>query len=92
MENLKGVYFASGIENWNYSVGIENTSLRGDYNMMYLSLGMGYLYPLNDFIYFDSKFSINVSLGNQEEIQIVNRLLVPDPAAFNFFLGFGVNF
>lgn len=92
VQNLRGVYFSVGIENWNYSVGILNTPIRDNYNMVYLSIGIGYLYRLNDFLYFDSKFSLNASISNQEEVQIGNRTLVPDKAAYNFFLGFGANF
>jgi len=90
--NLSGVYLPIGIENWNYSVGVMNTSHRGEYNMVYLSAGIGYLYRLNDFLYFDSKFSLNASMSNQEEVQIGNSTLVPDKAAYNFFLGLGANF
>jgi hypothetical protein len=90
--NLKGIYFPVGIENWDYSVGIQNTSIRGDYNMFYFSAGIGYLYRLNDFVYFDSKFSLNASMSDDKEVQIGNRTLVPDRAAYNMFLGLGVNF
>ena len=91
-QNLKGIYFPIGIENWDYSVGIQNTSIRGDYNMFYFSAGIGYLYRLNDFLFFDSKFSLNASMSSQKEVQIGNRTLVPDKAAYNMFLGLGVNF
>lgn len=92
VENLRSVYFPVGIENWNYSVGIMNTSIRGNYNMVYLSAGIGYLHRLNGVFYFDSKFSLNASIGNQEDVQIGNRTLVPDKAAYNLFLGLGANF
>lgn len=90
--NLKGIYFTVGIENWDYSVGIQNTSIRGKYNMFYFSAGIGYLYRLNDFLYFDSKFSINASMSADKTVQISNRAFVPDRAAYNAFLGIGVNF
>lgn len=92
IENLKSVYLPVGIENWNYSVGIQNSSIRGNYNMVYISIGLGYLYRLNEFVYFDSKFSLNVSMSNVEQVEIGNRILVPDKLAYNFFLGCGLNF
>jgi hypothetical protein len=91
-QNLNVIYFPIGVENWDYSVGIQNSSIRGSYNMVYFSFGMGYLYRLNDFLYFDSKFSLNASMSNQKEVQIGNRSFVADKAAYNLFLGLGVNF
>ena len=91
-QNLQGIYFPIGVENWDYSVGIQNTTIRGNYNMFYFSAGIGYLFRLNDFLYFDSKFSLNASMSSQTEVQIGNRTMVPDKAAYNMFLGFGINF
>ena len=81
VHDLKGVYFPLGIENLDYSVGIQNTSIRGDYNMFYFSAGIGYFYKLNDFLYFDSKFSLNASMSDQKQVQIGNRNLVPDKSS-----------
>nr|HQU28729.1 hypothetical protein [Nitrospirales bacterium] len=90
--SLKGIYFPVGFESWRYSIGVKETEVRGKYDMAYLSAGIGYLYPFNKNIYFDSKFSLNASLSNKTEVEIDDRVLFPDKAAYNLFLGVGVKF
>lgn len=92
LDNLRGVYFPIGIENWDYSVAIQNTSIRDNYNMFYLSFGFGYLHKLNDFLYFDSKFSLNLSMASEQEVTIGNRSFTADQVAYNMFLGLGFTF
>jgi len=92
IDNLNGVYFPIGIEQWKYSVYVIDTSIRDNYEMMYLSAGIGYLYHFNRNVYFDSKFILNASLVSNAEFQVGNRTFVADNAAYNLFLGIGVNF
>jgi len=90
--DLEGFYGSFGFENWDYSIGITGTDLRGRYNMFYFSDGMGYLYQMSDHFYFDSNFCINISMSNRKYVEIYDRTLVPDKLAYNIFVGIGINF
>ncbi len=89
---IKGFYLPYGIENWNYSIGLSNSSVKTKYNMFYLSLGIGYLVNLSEKIYFDSKFSFNISMASDQLVTVGSYSFVPDKQAYNFFLGIGVRF
>jgi len=92
IENLSSVYFPVGIEYWKISVGHKYTSARGNYEMVFISVGLGYLLRFNNNLYFDSRFSLNASLSQETEILVGGWKFVPDKAGYSAFLGFGFNF
>jgi hypothetical protein len=92
MKNLSGIYFPVGFESWKNSVGHKYSDSRGEYEMLYLSVGIGYLLKINENIYFDSRFSIGGSLSQPGEVDVGGYSFLPDKASYSGFIGLGVNF
>lgn len=90
LKNLSGLYFPLGFESWKESVGDSRFEIRAEYDMIYLSWGIGYLVNIIDNVYFDSRFSMGVSLAGSGEVVNDPFLVVHDGVSFSGMLGLGV--
>lgn len=89
IKNLKGVYFPLGFEYWNESVGDRYYDSRVEFESIYLSWGIGYLFKIIDNIYFDSRFSMGVSLAGEGDVSNGEFPVYSDGVSFSGMLGLG---
>ena len=92
LENLSGAYFPVGMEYFENSVGHKFTNVRGNYEMAFISFGIGYLLRFTNNFYFDSRVSLCASLSQETEIDVGGWKFMPDKAAYSIFFGLGFNF
>jgi len=92
MHNLSGVYFGMGLGYATNSVGFENSSARGEWDVLFLSGSFGYLHRFGSNFHLDSRLALYGNLSSEEKIDVGGHELFPDKGALGIFIGLGVNF
>ena len=90
IKNLSSLYFPVGAEYWESSVEVLNYNSRVEFESIYLSFGIGYLFKIFNNIYFDSRFSIGVSLAGEGDVSISDFSAYSDVVSFSGFIGIGL--
>ncbi len=90
--DLSGPYFSGGLEYTSTNVGYQGTDNRTTYASFYLSAGLGYILRFNEYLYLDSKVSLNARTSEEEICVDAGGCFQPDAATPIGFIGLGVNF
>jgi hypothetical protein len=90
--DLSGPYFSGGLEYTSTDMGYRGTDNRTTYVSFYMSAGLGYLLRFNEYLYLDSKISLNARTSEEEICVPDSGCFIPDAATPIGFIGLGVNF
>jgi len=90
IKNLSSLYLPVGAEFWESSVEVLNYNSRVEFESIYLSFGIGYLFKIFNNIYFDSRFSMGVSLAGEGDVSISDFSAYSDAVSFSGFIGIGL--
>jgi len=90
--DLDGFYLGTGIVWMENSVGVENSSARGQWESAGFNFSAGYKFYIYNNLHIDTKASIDFTPYQDDEITVGGRGFQPDVMSPYGVLGIGVNF
>lgn len=92
LKDMSGPYFGTGIEYSSFSAGHESTTARGEWDTLFATAGVGYLFRITPNVHFDARLAVNARIVGEENVNVGGFRMVPDDVTPAAFIGIGINF